>query len=270
MAGAPEFALKTARLGPLPIINHFLDRLEVPSLLETFVPTVDPRARLPVAKGLGVLLRSILVEREPIYRQHEVVHGFAPEAFGLEAGEAEALGDDAIGRGLDRLFQADRGNLLTALVTTAIRVFGVSLKEIHNDSTSISFCGQYRSSHKGNFLRGRSAPWITYGYSKDQRPDLKQLLYGMSTTLDGGIPIHFRCDDGNTSDTTTHWQTWTALRDLHGSPDFLYVADSKLCTGENMDAIHNAKGRFVTVLPRTRREDHQFRPGRPLPCKPSC
>ena len=206
-----------------------------------------------------MLLRSILVEREPIYRQHEVVHGFAPNAFGLEPEEVDALGDDLIGRGLDRLFLCDRGSLLTALVTNAIRVFGISLKELHNDSTTIRFCGQHHSSRRGRWVRGQRAPWITYGYSKDHRPDLKQLLYGMTTTLDGGVPVQFRCDDGNTNDTTTHWGTWTALRDLHGGPDFLYVADSKLCTMENMEAIHNAKGRFVTVLPRSRREDAQFR-----------
>jgi hypothetical protein len=63
MGDKPGFTLKTERLGPLPMINHFLDRLGVSSLLDSFVPTTDPRNRLPFAKGLGVLLRSILVER---------------------------------------------------------------------------------------------------------------------------------------------------------------------------------------------------------------
>ncbi|MFV1963648.1 MAG: IS1634 family transposase, partial [Acidimicrobiia bacterium] len=42
-------------------------------------------------------------------------------------------------------------------------------------------------------------------------------------------------------------------------PDFLYVADCKLATRENMQYLHNRGGRFVTILPRSRREDALFR-----------
>ena len=49
------------------------------------MPTTDRRVRVPYAKALGVLLRSLLIEREPMYRQHETVSTFAPSAFGLDA-----------------------------------------------------------------------------------------------------------------------------------------------------------------------------------------
>ena len=95
-------SVQTLRLGPLPLLNHFLDRLDLPLLLARYVPTTDRRCRLPYAQSLGVLLRSILVEREPIYRQQETVQGFAPGAFGLEPAAIARLHDDTIGRGLDR------------------------------------------------------------------------------------------------------------------------------------------------------------------------
>lgn len=44
-----------------------------------------------------------------------------------------------------------------------------------------------------------------------------------------------------------------------GRRDFLYVADCKLATAENMAYLHQRGGRFVTVLPRTRAEDAAFR-----------
>ena len=135
--------------------------------------------------------------------------------------------------------------------------FGVSFERLHNDSTSIAFCGQYRAA-KGRALRGRRAPAIAYGFSKDHRPDLKQLLFILSVTADG-VPVQFRCADGNTSDSVTHIETWNTLRAVAGRPDFLYVADSKLCSYENMGHIDAAGGRFVTVMPRTRQEDGQFR-----------
>jgi len=253
-----SFTLRTQRLGPLPIINRFLEKLGLDGILDQYVPTRDTRCKVPYATSLGVVLRSILVEREPVYRQQETVETFVPEAFGLSTGQAKDLGDDTVGRALDRLFVADRGSLLTAVVVSAARRFQVRFDELHNDSTSIRFCGQYRNA-QGRSLRGRRAPWVTYGYSKDHRPDLKQLLFILTTSADGGVPVQFRCEDGNTSDVVTHLETWETLCAVSGRRDFLYVADSKLCSFENMEAIDKKGGRFVTVLPRSRREDAQFR-----------
>ena len=258
MPDEQSFSIRLERLGPLSLINHFLDRLGLDQLLEKYVPTNDRRAKLPYALGLGILLRSILVEREPIYRQQEVVEGFAPSAFRISRTAMKHLSDDQIGRSLDRLFNADRGSLLTACMVNAVRGFGISLKELHNDSTSIRLFGQYPQA-KGRTIRGRRAPWITYGHSKDHRPDLKQILFILTTNVDGGIPVQFRCEDGNTNDAITHVETWKTLRDLNGGPDFLYVADSKLCALDNMRTINDLGGRFITVLPRTRQEDRQFR-----------
>jgi transposase len=253
-----DLALKTERLGPLPIANHFIDRMGLDQLLDRFVPTNDKRVRLSYAKGLGVLLRSILMEREPIYRQQETVVTFSPEAFGLSQGLVDMVGDDAIGRSLDRLFDADRGALLTELVVSMAKVFEVSFDELHNDSTSIRFCGQYRSA-KGRSIRGKLAPFITYGYSKDHRPDLKQLVFIMTTSKDGGVPVQFRSAAGNCNDSRTHEETWDALLKVTGDTRFLYVADSKLCNGDALDYIDKKGGRLVCVIPRSRHEDGEFR-----------
>ena len=161
--------LRSERLGPLPIIYHFIDRLDLESILDRFVPTADGRVKLPYSRALGVFLRSVLVEREPIYRQQEMVSAFAPEQFGLLPGLVGHVGDDAIGRALGRLFDADRGALLTEVVIAATNTFGVKLDELHNDSTTVRFCGQYKTA-KGRSIRGKTAPFITYGYSKDLRP----------------------------------------------------------------------------------------------------
>ncbi len=215
----PErFALHSERLGPLPLVNHFLERMGLPALLEKYVPTADRRSAVTHAQALGVLLRSILVEREPVYRQQETVEGFAAGMFGIDAAQMARLSDDRIGRALDRLFDADRGALLTEVVLAVGQRFGVAFDRLHNDSTSIAFCGQYRSA-SGRALRARTAPAIAFGFSKDHRPDLKQLLFILTVTAEG-VPASFRCADGNTSDSVTHVQTWEALRAVAGRPDF--------------------------------------------------
>jgi transposase len=251
-----RFGLRTERIGPLPLLNHFIERLGLAALLERHVPT-DRRHTVSHAQALLVLLRSILIEREPIYRQQETVHGFAASLFGLDSDQAVQIGDDRLGRALDALFFADRAALLTELVVTVGKMFAVDFAELHNDSTSIRFCGQYRSASRAS--HGRTAPAIVYGYSKDHRPDLKQLIFILTSSADGGVPVQFRTADGNTSDSITHIETWETLKRIAGRADFLYVADSKLCSYDNLDHIHRSGGRFVTVLPRTRFEDRQFR-----------
>jgi len=253
-----ELGVLAERLGPLPLINHFLQRLGLLELLDRHVPTTDSRSTVSHAQALGVLLRSIIVEREPIYRQQESTIGFAEGLFGVDAAQAARLSDDRIGRALDRLFDADRGALLTEVVLALVQRFGVRLQQLHNDSTSISLCGQYRHA-RGRRVRERTAPAIVHGFSKDMRPDLKQLLFILTTDAEGGVPVHFRCADGNTTDVRTHIDTWNTLRALAGRADFLYIADSKLCSFANMDHIDRAGGRFVTVMPRSRQEDAQFR-----------
>lgn len=252
-----HLTLQSQRLGPLPLINHVLRRLDLEAVLARALPE-SRRQRVSHAKALGVLLRSVLVEREPVYRQQETVATFAPDAFGLDAGEVGRLSDDAIGRALDRLFDADRGSLLTQVVVAAVKRFDLSLDELHDDSTSIKLAGQYRSA-RGRLVRGKRAPAITHGFSKDHRPDLKQLLFILTTTSDGGVPVQFRCADGNVSDVVTHEETWDALCKVTGDPAFLYVADCKLCNDDAMNHIDRHRGRFLTVLPRTRLEDREFR-----------
>ena len=72
-------------------------------------------------------------------------------------------------------------------------------------------------------------------------------------------PCSSASPSGNTSDDRTHRETWDFLRKLTGGADFLYVADCKLASSDNMAYIHKNHGRFLTVLPRTRGEDAAFR-----------
>jgi Domain of unknown function (DUF4277) len=166
LSSAPErFALRSERLGPLPLINHFIERIGLPDLLARHVPS-DARCSIPHAQALGVLLRSLVVQREPIYRQQETVHGFAGSMFGISAQDMEHLGDDRLGRALDHLFDADRAALLTEVALAVGERFGVKFDEFHNDSTSVSFCGRY-SAASGRSIRQRGAPAITFGFSNN-------------------------------------------------------------------------------------------------------
>ena len=251
------FQLESQTLGPLPVIDAFLDRLGTDRLLAEAVPS-DPRSHLPMAAALGVLLRNLIEARTPLYALAEWARERDPQLLGIPASQPGFFNDDRVGRALDHLFDADRAALQTAVVVSAIRQFGVHLDELHNDSTTITFSGAYPEADGGR-LRGQPTVRIAHGHNKDHRDDLKQLLWILTVSADSAFPVHCRIADGPTSDTEPHREVWDLLVQLAGRADFLYVADSKLCTRENMDHIASHGGRFLTVLPRSRKEDPDFR-----------
>jgi len=255
---APGFELDTKLVGAFPFVNHILKRLRFEKILLKRLPPPDPRALLSTQSALGLLLRNLVLAHVPLYCLGEWARAGVPALMGLEPEQLRLLNDDRVGRALDRLFDADRQALLTDLVVFMVQEFEVSLEEFHNDSTSITLQGKYKNA-TGQRVRGKPTLRAAFGHNKDHRPDLKQILWILTLSADGSVPVHFKVADGNTQDTTTHVETWNALRQLVGSPHFLYVADSKLCTRGNLKHIHEQGGRFITVLPRTWKEDTLFK-----------
>jgi transposase len=252
-----DLELESRLLGGLPLVNVFYDRLGIDRLLAAHVPG-DARLRVSPAAALGVVIRNLVVRHAPVYALGEWAGRYDPVTVGLAADEAELLNDDRVGRMLARLFDADRASLLTRLVLDAVETFDIDLSRLHNDSTSIKLSGAYDTAD-GQERGGKPTPAARYGFSKDHRPDLKQLVWMLTVTADGAVPIAFRVADGNTADVTTHIDTWNALVALTGGVDFLYTADSKLASFDNVAHIHARGGRFLSVLPASRREDRIFR-----------
>ena len=258
-AEAANKTLRSYAVGAMPIVNHLLRRLNLEAILERHLPAEDGRMKVPTAAGVLLLVRNVLMSREPIYGVADWAYGFAPDLLDLSEEPLAAINDDRLGRCLNRLFQGCGPELILEVVRHAVREFDLRLDELHNDSTSISFYGAYLSASQEKSRQGRKTHAITWGFSKDHRPDLKQLLYILTVTDDGGVPVHFTSASGNVVDDTTHIETWDLLCQLVGSPDFLYVADCKLASTANLNHLTARGGRFITVLPGTRREDHEFR-----------
>ena len=251
-----SLALESRKVAGLPLVNGILDRLGFDRLLTR---ALSAGGRLSTAEALGVLVRNIaLHDRRPIYTHVEWARQVEPSLVGLQDRQVDLLNDDRVGRALDRLFEADRAALLTELILRTLREFKVDVDQLHNDSTTLTLTGEYKQAD-GRQIRGQPTLVVTHGHNKDHRPDLKQLLFVLTVSADGAVPVHYRAMDGNTNDSTTHIDTWEILRKLAGRPDFLYVADCKLCSKASLQHIAKQGGRFITVLPRNRREDRWFR-----------
>lgn len=253
-----NFDLDSKYIGILPIINHFLCLLRFEKLLDKYLPPPAEQSKLDPKKALGVLVRNLIISRSPLYSVGEWAEQMVPKLIDLAPGQVKLLNDDRVGRALDRLFEADRSAMLTEFVVQMVGEFEIELEKFHNDSTTITLHGEYLKAD-GHTERGKKTLVAALGHNKDHRPDLKQLLWILTVSEDGAVPVHFKVADGNTQDITTHIETWNVLHRLVGSPHFLYVADSKLCCRESLDHIHHLGGKFITVLPQNRKEDGLFR-----------
>jgi transposase len=255
---AGPFQLASQHLGALPIVDAFLGRIGLRALLERHLPAGDARVTLPAATVIGVIVRNLCVAREPLYGLAEWAGRYDPALLELGPDEALVLNDDRAGRALDQLFDSDRGSLLTELMLGVIAEFRIDCSQLHNDSTSISLHGDYVAAD-GRQRGGKATVVAALGHSKDHRPELKQFVLELTVSADGAVPVAHRLLDGNVTDDQTHIATWDGLVKLVGRPDFLYVADCKLATRQNMAHIDSHHGRFLSILPRSRAEDGQIR-----------
>ena len=234
-------SLVTHSIGALPILQRLLQRMRLNDFLQQHLPPEDARTKVAASQVILLLLNNLLVSREPVYGVAEWAREFDPGLFDLQPEQIKQLNDDRVGRCLERVFRALNTNLIMDVVTHVVREFDISLDELHNDSTTVSFCGEYPEADTEKIRSGQLTPAITWGHSKDHRPDLKQLLYILTVKLpgtnDGDVPIYFQAASGNVVDDQTHQATWKLMAQLTGRKDFVYVADCKLATTEQMRDI---------------------------------
>lgn len=253
-ATGQDLVLHSRTIGALPIINRFLQRCQLRQILWRHLPLEDSRHRVSTATSILLMVRNILISREPLYGIGQWAASFVPELLDLREDQLKSLNDDRVGRALERLFDADFPALLMDITRHVVCEFDLDLSELHNDSTTVRFFGEYDGYEQRQSRRGKITAAIRHGHSKDHRPDLKQLLYILTLTDDGGVPVYFTTDDGDKNDDQTHIATWNVLRQLTGRPDFLYIADCKLASADNLTYITQHSGRFITVLPKNRSE----------------
>jgi transposase len=113
--------------------------------------------------------------------------------------------DNRLGLALDALWTAGLDRGYGAVISQAIRQYALALTRLHTSATSLKVYRTYaRDEHE-------EGPLVTYGYSRDHRPDLKQLLFGLTATAEG-VPVWGHITDGNQSDNTEHCCHITQLR----------------------------------------------------------
>ncbi len=253
LAEKPMEALVRKRIGEIPILQTVIQRLRWREILLRYIPS-HGNETVPAVDTLLVLVWNIAGGRQPLYELPEWVAKLDSRLLRhvAELSCEELYGDDRFARALDKLYAADRASMVTDIALRVIETTGVDLSELHNDSTTVKTYGHMPG-------KTTSGVYFTQGHSKDHRPDLKQIVYNLTISADGAIPIHYKTYPGNRTDDTVHIETWNALRRITGRADFLYVADSKVCTHQQLSHIVRHGGRVVTLMPETWKEAGDFK-----------
>ena len=86
---------ESLEVGAAPVVRRFLERLDLPGLLDRHLPRLPGRQpELPTATVLRVLLSNLLLAREPLYGIAAWAARFVPEHLGLLPGQSARLNDD--------------------------------------------------------------------------------------------------------------------------------------------------------------------------------
>jgi transposase len=159
--------------------------------------------------------------------------------------KAEDFNRFKLGRVLDRCHHYGTELLFSEISLAVCRQEKVDTRFNSLDTTSFTLSGDYLAKTDDDTVE------IKLGYSKDHRPDLKQVMLEMMICHDGGIPLIGKALDGNASDNTVFKERSKLLVDnfrASETPRYL-IADCKLYTEDNAENLKNLL--FITRIPNT-------------------
>jgi transposase len=195
-----------------------------------------------IINGLGFVSK-------PLYMFPEYFETIACEHLIGAGVKPEYLNDDKLGRVMDKMFRKGLGTIFFIIALKAAKKFGVSLSTSHLDSSSMHVHGEYNTSLPEVIFESQKVGdnqeleelavkspkeiTITYGYSRDHRPDLKQFIIEMICSGDGDIPIFLKLASGNQADSSCFGKIAVEYQ-KQLEVNSLIVADAALYTESNL------------------------------------
>jgi transposase len=140
-------------------------------------------------------------------------------------------------RGLDVL-HAHKERLCQHLLERYQSWFGVEFEFLLYDITSTYFEGKAEANAKA-----------ARGYSRDQRPDCKQVNIGLVVTPEG-LPIGYEVFAGNTGDVTTVEEMVEKMEAKYGQAKRIWVMDRGMVSEENLDFLRERQARYIVGTPK--------------------
>ena len=187
----------------------------------------------------AIILNGLGFVSQPLYLFPKFFEDKATEHLLGKGIKPEHLNEHKIGRVMDKLYQNRLSELFMLIALAAAQKKQINLDFSHLDSSSFSVHGNYNqtssSENKLSKIESDTEPipiTITQGYSRDNRPDLKQFILNLIVTGDGNIPVFIEAASGNQSDKKAFGKIASAYK-KQLELETTIVGDSALYSKEN-------------------------------------
>lgn len=244
--------ISTQRLDHLGIVAGICQEIDLIGQIDAQVGTMERKVSVGQAVQAMVINALGFVSR-PLYLMPEFYQNKPLERLVGKGIEADDLNDDSLGRALDWVYRAGVTEVFARVSAHALQVFGIETRFAHLDTTAFSLQGEYPLTEEEQHDQdnGEAAPiQITYGYSKDHRPDLKQAILSVICANQSSLPVWLAALSGNEADKSSFPEVAHAYLSQFSAEEMPYlVADSALYGADNLKALEGVK--WVTRVPAT-------------------
>ncbi len=203
-----------------------------------------PLSRVSDGDCVAAMVLNILSGRMALFRMEEWLKRSDAQLLLGEHCEPSTFNDTRLAAALDHLDDVGTDTLMADVVGRYLeRPDRQTVYSLHTDTTSFSLHGAYDAV---------TDPNVTFGYSKDKRPDLKQLIFGLTLHGAVGIPLVGSVTSGNTSDQAANRDHLAKLAKLlPDSDDITVVADCKLVDADTIGRVLGSGFHLVSLVPDT-------------------
>jgi transposase len=241
----------------LGIVAGLIDEIGIVNIINQKLG-IDSREKITSGQIVkALILNGLGMVSRPLYLFSQFFEDKAVEKLLGKGIKSEYLNDDKIGRVMDEIYHLGCTSLFIEIGLLVTKKFKIETQSAHLDSTSFHLHGEYQSqeiSKEEKKLKERPI-FITKGYSRDHRPDLKQSVLDLIVSNDGSIPLFMRAADGNESDKAVFGQILTEVKSQL-QLDSIMVCDSALYSQENLQLIKELK--WITRVPMTIKKAKQL------------
>jgi transposase len=193
--------MKVENLDHLGLVAGLVDEIGIVQKINELVGEQPGEIVSPGLVVKAMIINGLGIVSAPLYLFSKFFEGKAIEHLLGSGIQASHLNDDRLGRVLDKLYLAGITEIFTTIALSAAQKFEINTDTSHLDSSSFHLHGKYEqelpllsfgsTEMDGNQLDNSSldrqtSPTpikITYGYSRDHRPDLKQFISILRTVF---------------------------------------------------------------------------------------
>ena len=206
-----------------------LRQLGLPQLLDALLPSGREGISWSVMAQVLVLGRMVDASSELRLAEHTYEASAMAELLGVPA---EKVNEDRLYRTLDRILP-HKTVLEKHLQQRLGELFQLDYDLLLYDVTSTYFEGEAAAN-----------PQAQRGYSRDHRPDCKQVNIAMVVSRNG-LPLGYEVFAGNRSDVTTVEEMVAAMEQKYGRANRIWVMDRGMVSAENVEFLQRGGRRYI-------------------------